>query len=316
MAVHFEARRVGMVGLPKSELPSLKDTLTNHGHLFIPLVVIVGVLIAGFSAPFAALCGIFSVFPTIMLRKSSRQHLNPKNILEALVDGAKNAVGVALACGCAGIVIGVIALTGLGIEFTSFVLGVSQNSLVVALFFTMLAGIILGMGMPTTPAYIMQVALLVPAVVKLGVTVEAAHMFVFYFAILSAITPPVALAVYASNGLSGAGLWESGLAAVKLGLTGYIIPFMFVFGPSLLLIGAWSTIALTTVSAVCGVVLLAAGLHGYFITHASMWQRVLMVAAAFCLIKPGIYTDLAGAALAAIVIIGQLIDRRRPQTAP
>jgi TRAP transporter 4TM/12TM fusion protein len=316
MAVHFEARRVGMVGLPKSELPSLKDTLTNHGHLFIPLVVIVGVLIAGFSAPFAALCGIFSVFPTIMLRKSSRQHLNPKNILEALVDGAKNAVGVALACGCAGIVIGVIALTGLGIEFTSFVLGVSQNSLVVALFFTMLAGIILGMGMPTTPAYIMQVALLVPAVVKLGVTVEAAHMFVFYFAILSAITPPVALAVYAANGLSGAGLWESGLAAVKLGLTGYIIPFMFVFGPSLLLIGAWSTIALTTVSAVCGVVLLAAGLHGYFITHASMWQRVLMVAAAFCLIKPGIYTDLAGAALAAIVIIGQVIDRRRPQTAP
>jgi TRAP transporter 4TM/12TM fusion protein len=315
MAVHFEARRVGMVGLPKSELPSLKETLVNQGHLFLPLVVIIGVLIAGFSAPFAALCGIFSVFPTIMLRKSSRQHLNAQNILEALVDGAKNAVGVALACGCAGIVIGVIALTGLGIEFTSFVLGISQNSLVVALFFTMLAGIILGMGMPTTPAYIMQVALLVPAVVKLGVTVEAAHMFVFYFAILSAITPPVALAVYAANGLSGAGLWESGLAAVKLGLTGYIIPFMFVFGPSLLLIGAWSTIALTTVSAVCGVVLLAAGLHGYLITHANMWQRGLMVAAAFCLIKPGIYTDLAGAALAVIVIATQLIERRKLQTA-
>ena len=315
MAVHFEARRVGMVGLPKSELPSLKETLVNQGHLFLPLVVIIGVLIAGFSAPFAALCGIFSVFPTVMLRKSSRQHLNAQNILEALVDGAKNAVGVALACGCAGIVIGVIALTGLGIEFTSFVLGISQNSLVVALFFTMLAGIILGMGMPTTPAYIMQVALLVPAVVKLGVTVEAAHMFVFYFAILSAITPPVALAVYAANGLSGAGLWESGLAAVKLGLTGYIIPFMFVFGPSLLLIGAWSTIALTTVSAVCGVVLLAAGLHGYLITHASMWQRGLMVAAAFCLIKPGIYTDLAGAVLAVIVIATQLIERRKLQTA-
>jgi TRAP transporter 4TM/12TM fusion protein len=315
MAVHFEARRVGMVGLPRDELPSLKETLVNHGHLFLPLVVIIGVLIAGFSAPFAALCGIFSVFPTIMLRKSSRQHLNAQNILEALVDGAKNAVGVALACGCAGIVIGVIALTGLGIEFTSFVLGVSQNSLVVALFFTMLAGIILGMGMPTTPAYIMQVALLVPAVVKLGVTVEAAHMFVFYFAILSAITPPVALAVYAANGLSGAGLWESGLAAVKLGLTGYIIPFMFVFGPSLLLIGPWSTIALTTVSASCGVVLLAAGLHGYFITHASMWQRGLMVAAAICLIKPGLYTDLAGAVLAVIVIAAQLIERRKLQTA-
>ena len=315
MAVHFEARRVGMVGLPKADLPSLKATLVNSGHLFIPLVVIVGVLIAGFSAPFAALCGIFSVFPTIILRKSSRQHLNAQNMLEALVDGAKNAVGVALACGCAGIVIGVIALSGLGIEFTSFVLDISQNSLVIALFFTMLAGIILGMGMPTTPAYIMQVALLVPAVVKLGVTVEAAHMFVFYFAILSAITPPVALAVYAANGISGAGLWESGVAAVKLGLTGYIIPFMFVFGPSLLLIGPWSTIALTTISAACGVVLLAAGLHAFLITHASIWQRVFLVAAALCLIKPGLYTDLAGATLAGIVIITQLIERRRLQTA-
>ena len=314
MAVHFEARRVGMVGLPKSELPSLKETLKNHGHLFIPLVVIVGVLIAGFSAPFAALCGIFSVFPTIMLRKSSRQHLNPQNMLEALVDGAKNAVGVALACGCAGIVIGVIALSGLGIEFTSFVLDISQNSLVIALFLTMLAGIILGMGMPTTPAYIMQVALLVPAVVKLGVSVEAAHMFVFYFAILSAITPPVALAVYAANGISGAGLWESGVAAVKLGLTGYIIPFMFVFGPSLLLIGAWQTIALTTVSAIGGVVLLAAGLHGYLIAHAPMWQRVLMVASAICLIKPGFYTDGAGIALALIVIVAQTIERKRAET--
>jgi TRAP transporter 4TM/12TM fusion protein len=314
MAVHFEARRVGMVGLPKSELPSLKETLLNHGHLFTPLVVIVGVLIAGFSAPFAALCGIFSVFPTIMLRKSSRRHLNPQNMLEALVEGAKNAVGVALACGCAGIVIGVIALTGLGIEFTGFVLDLSENSLVIALFFTMIAGIILGMGMPTTPAYIMQVALLVPAVVKLGVTVEAAHMFVFYFAILSAITPPVALAVYAANGISGAGLWESGVAAVKLGLTGYIIPFMFVFGPSLLLIGPWSTIALTTGSAICGVVLLAAGLHGFLIAHAPMWQRVLMVASAICLIKPGLYTDAAGITLAAVVIVAQTLEYRRLKT--
>lgn len=315
VAVHFEARRVGMVGLPKADLPSLSETLKNHGHLFIPLFVIVGTLLMGYSAPFSALCGIASVFPTIMLRKSSRQHLNAANMLEALVEGAKNAVGVALACGCAGIVIGVIALTGLGIEFTSFVLDISQNSLVLALILTMFAGIILGMGMPTTPAYIMQVALLVPAVVKLGVPVEAAHMFVFYFAILSAITPPVALAVYAANGLSGAGLWDSGVAAVKLGLTGYIIPFMFVFGPSLLLIGEVSTIVLTTVSAIIGVVLLAAGLHGYLITHAAMWQRFLMVAAAFCLIKPGLYTDLAGAALTAIMLAGQLYDRRRTAAA-
>jgi len=309
-AVHFEARRLGMEGLPRSELPSLRGTLRDHGHLFIPLAVIIATLIAGYSAPFAALCGIGAVFPTVLLRKSSREHLTVENMIGALVDGARNAVAVALACGCAGIVIGVIALTGLGIEFTSFVLSLSQNSLVLALILTMMAGIVLGMGMPTTPAYIMQVALLVPAIVKLGVPVEAAHMFAFYFAILSAITPPVALAVYAANGLSGAGLWASGVAAVKLGLTGYIIPFMFVFGPSLLMIGEWPTIALTTFTALCGVILLAAGLHGYLIAHASMWQRLAMVAAAFCLIKPGLLTDAAGFALAALALAGQLIARR------
>jgi TRAP transporter 4TM/12TM fusion protein len=310
-AVHFEARRVGMQGLPRSELPSLFHTLKDHGHLFLPLVVIISTLIAGYSAPFAALCGIGSVFPTILLRKSSRQHLTVENIVGALVDGARNAVGVALACGCAGIVIGVIALTGLGIDFTSFVLGLAQNSLLLALILTMFAGIILGMGMPTTPAYIMQVALLVPAIVKLGVPVEAAHLFAFYFAILSAITPPVALAVYAANGISGAGLWESGIAAIKLGLTGYIIPFMFVFGPSLLLIGEWHTIVLTSISAMCGVILLAAGLHAYLIVPAPPWQRIVMIAAALCLIKPGLYTDGAGAILAAIVITAQLLTRFR-----
>jgi TRAP-type uncharacterized transport system fused permease subunit len=165
------------------------------------------------------------------------------------------------------------------------------------------------MGMPTTPAYIMQVALLVPAIVKLGVSVPAAHMFAFYFAILSAITPPVALAVYAAIGLSGAGLWESGYAAVKLGLTGYIIPFMFVFGPSLLLIGDWQTICVTSTTALCGVILLAAGLHGFLLTHANYWQRTLMIVAALCLIKPGIYTDIVGLALAAVVITTQLLSR-------
>jgi TRAP-type uncharacterized transport system fused permease subunit len=165
------------------------------------------------------------------------------------------------------------------------------------------------MGMPTTPAYIMQVALLVPAIVKLGVSLPAAHMFAFYFAILSAITPPVALAVYAANGISGAGLWESGYAALKLGLTGYIIPFMFVFGPSLLMIGEWSTIALTSTSALCGVILLAGGLHAYLIGVAAPWQRILLIAAALCLIKPGLYTDLSGAILASIVVITQLRAR-------
>ena len=156
---------------------------------------------------------------------------------------------MALACASAGIVIGTITLTGLGLSFTGVVLALSQNSLILALFLTMVAGILLGMGLPTTPAYIVQVALLVPALVKLGVRVEAAHLFVLYFAVLSAITPPVAMAVYAANGISRAGLMDTSWAAVKLGLTGYIIPFMFVFAPSLLLMGDATTVVLATLTA-------------------------------------------------------------------
>ncbi|MFC3134732.1 TRAP transporter permease, partial [Microbaculum marinum] len=306
-AVHFEAKRTGMRGLPRSDLPHLGTVLAERGHLFLPLVVIVGVLLAGYSAPMAALCGIASVIPTALLRKTTRGYVRLDNIVDALVAGARNTVPVALACACAGIVIGVITLTGLGIDFTSLVTAASQNSLVLALILTMVAGIILGMGMPTTPAYIVQVALLVPALVKLGILVEAAHMFVFYFAILSAITPPVAMAVYAANGISRAGLWESGLSAIKLGATGYIIPFMFVFGPSLLLIGDWSRVGLTVVSATTGVICLAGGLTGYLLSTATWWQRILLVAAAITLIKPGVTTDLLGAGLLGAVIVAQLL---------
>jgi TRAP-type uncharacterized transport system fused permease subunit len=214
-------------------------------------------------------------------------------------------VAVALACACAGIVVGVITLTGLGIDFTSLVLAAAQNTLILALLLTMVAGIVLGMGMPTTPAYIVQVALLVPAIVKLGVPVEAAHMFAFYFAILSAITPPVALAVYAANSISGGGLWQTGLASVKLGATGYIIPFMFVFGPSLLMIGSWERILLTTVTAVLGVVALAASLHGYFLRPTRLFERALLFGGAIVLIKPGLITDLIGFAALATVLLSQ-----------
>src|ERR671918_427297 len=239
VAVHFEAKRTGLHGLPRADLPRLGLVLKERGHLFLPLIIIIWVLVDGYSAQFAALCGIVSVVPSALLRRSTRADISVRMVVEGLISGARNTVTVALACACAGMVVGVVTLTGLGIAFTSVVLAVAQETLILALVLTMLAGIVLGMGMPTTPAYIIQVALLVPAIVRLGIPLEAAHMFAFYFAILSAITPPVALAVYAANSLSGGGLWETGLASLKLGATGYIIPFMFVFGPSLLMIGAW-----------------------------------------------------------------------------
>ena len=309
-AVHFEAKRLGMRGLPRAELPRLRTVLAERGHLFLPLLVIIATLLMGYSAPFAALSGIIAVVPTALLRASTRGEVRPRVLIEAMVAGARNTVAVALACACAGIVIGVITLTGLGLDFTGLVIAAAQNSLVFALLLTMVAGIILGMGMPTTPAYIVQVALLVPALVKLGVLVEAAHMFVFYFAILSAITPPVAMAVYAANGLSGAGLWRSGLAALRLGATGYIVPFMFVFGPALLLIGDAPHVVLSAVTAITGVLCLAGGLGGYLLRPTAVWERVVLIAVALLLIKPGWTTDLLGAAGLAAVVAAQLAMAR------
>jgi TRAP transporter 4TM/12TM fusion protein len=311
MSVHFEAKRTGMRGLPRSELPHLGRVLKERGHLFLPLAIVVSVLMAGYSAPFAALCGIASTIPTALLRSTTRVYVRLDNVVEALEAGARNTVTVALSCACAGIVIGVVFLTGLGLEFTNLVLAAAANHLVMALVLTMAAGIVLGMGMPTAPAYIMQTALLVPALVKLGVLIEAAHMFVFYFAILSAITPPVALAVYAANGISRAPLWESSLAALRLGLTGYIIPFMFVFGPALLLIGSPGEVGLAAVTAIVGVICLAASLFGYLIGPTPAWQRVVLLVAAFVLIKPGIVSDLIGAGLAAAVLAVQVLGARR-----
>ncbi|UEM25193.1 TRAP transporter permease (plasmid) [Skermanella mucosa] len=309
-AVHFEARRVGMVGMPKADLPRVREVLVERGHLFLPMVIIVGVLMAGFSAPYAALIGIVSIPPVTLMRRTTRHEMTVAALIDALENGARNTLGVALACACAGIVIGVIAQTGLGLTFTGVVIAAAQNSLIPALVLTMLAGIILGMGMPTTPAYIVQVALLVPSLVTLGVRVEAAHMFVFYFAILSAITPPVAMAVYAANGISKAGLWDSGWAAVKLGLTGFIIPYMFVFSPSLLMIGEWYVILWSVVTATIGVVALAASLHGFLLAPLPAVQRVVMFLAALVLIKPGLVTDGIGFTLLAGLVAVQLAGRR------
>ena len=310
MAVHFEAKRIGLVGLPKADLPRLREVIVERGHLFLPLIVIVVVLLAGYSAAFSALCGIGSVIPTTWLRASTRKTFTMGAIIEALESGARNTLVVALACATAGIVIGTITLTGLGLTFTGVVLLLSQNSLILALLLTMLAGILLGMGLPTTPAYIVQVALLVPALVKLGVQVEAAHLFVLYFSVLSAITPPVAMAVYAANGISRGTLMQTSWAAVKLGLTGYIIPFMFVFAPSLLLKGDFWVVALSTVTATVGVICLAGGLHSYFFFGlARWWERLLLIAAALVLIKPGWMTDLLGLALIGVTVASQLMLR-------
>ena len=314
-AVHFEARRLGLTGLPRADLPRLGVVMRTNGHLFIPVALILVVMYSGFSAPMAALAGTLSCFPVAALRKHTRVNVTFENLMGAMVDGARNTLSVALACAAAGIIVGVVTLSGLGIVFTQFVVHLAKDMLLVALMLTMVAGIVLGMGIPTTPAYIIMTALLVPAIVKLGVVVPAAHMFAFYFAILSAITPPVALAVFAACGIAKSDLWATGWAAMKIGGAGFIVPYMFVYSPSLLMIGDWQTIASSCTSAIIGVVLFAAGLHGYLITATNAWQRPLLIIGGLMLIKPGLSSDLIGAVLVAAVVVTQVLARRNAAAA-
>jgi TRAP transporter 4TM/12TM fusion protein len=309
-AVHFEAKRRGLVGLPRSELPRLRIVMSERGHLFIPVVAILAIMYSGYSAPLAALVGTLACFPVAALRRSTRGYVRFANIIESFVDGAKNMLGVAMACACAGIVIGVVTLSGLGIVFTQFVVHLAKDTLLLALILTMIAGIVLGMGMPTTPAYIIMTALLVPAIIKLGVVVPAAHMFAFYFAILSAITPPVALAVFAAAGLAKSELWATGWAALRIGLPGFIIPFMFVYEPALLMIGDWPTIIWRTLISTVGIIVFAGGIFGYFLAPATVWQRGGLALAGLLLIAPSLLTDIAGLALGAGVIASQYLGYR------
>jgi TRAP transporter 4TM/12TM fusion protein len=303
MSIHFMAGKMGLKGIPKEELPRLKNVLAARGHMFIPLGVIVYMMTAGYTPMYACIYSTVAVVVLSVFRKETRMSF--RTIITALEESAKNTLGVAAACACAGIVIGVINLTGLGLKFTSFVLVLAGDSLIPALIMTMLAGIVLGMGMPTTPAYIVQAALLIPALVKLGVLKVAAHMFVFYFSTISAITPPVAMAVYAAAGIGGARLWPTGIWAMRIAATGFIIPFMFVYGPSLLFIGSAFDIITSAVSASFGVIALAAGMMGWFVKKVSRWERIVLLVAAVLLIKPGLYTDLIGIVLLAFIFFRQ-----------
>jgi TRAP transporter 4TM/12TM fusion protein len=303
-AVHFEAKRYKLAGVPRSQLPRFWTVMKDRGHLFIPILLVLVGLILGYSAPLAALVAALACLPIALMRATTRAGITWRSVLDALVDGARNTLAVAMACACAGIVIGVVTITGLGITFTELVIGLSKSSLVLALVLTAMAGIILGMGMPTTPAYIVMVSLLVPALIKLGAVTPAAHMFAFYFAVLSAITPPVALAVFAAAGLAKADMWQSGWEAIRIAAPTYIVPFMFVYEPSLLLIGDWRISLMAFVSASIGVMCFAAALQGFLAGRdAKVWERVLLLAAALLLIKPGYVTDAIGLSLLAAVYL-------------
>jgi TRAP transporter 4TM/12TM fusion protein len=310
-AIHFNAARTGLQGIPRHELPDLRAILRLQGHLLLPVVVIFVLLLQGYTATYAAIVSTASVLVVSWLRATTRITL-PKAI-EALRDGAFQTVPVAMATAAAGIMIGIILQTGLAIRFTSFLVDMAGGALIVALLITMVAAVILGTALPTTPAYIMLAALLIPALIKLGVPPLAAHMFAFYFGCLSSVTPPECLAVYAAASISRCSVWGAGWQAVKFASAGFIVPFFFVYSPALLFEGPWVDIGRAVVTGTIGVIALAAALEGYLRRRASWGERGLFIVAAFLLIDPGLYSDLAGLAALTAGLASQKL--RRPDFA-
>ena len=309
LGVHFEAKRMDLKGIPRDQLPKAWIIFKERGHLAIPLVVIIYLLVSGYTPMRAALFAIFLSIAASFLRKSTR--MKPIEIVRGLENGARNVLGVLVACAAVGIIIGVVTKTGVGLKLASGLLDLSGGMLLPTMFFTMLTSLILGMGVPTTANYVITSTIAAPALVQMGVPVLAAHMFVFYFGIIADVTPPVALAAYAGAGISGGNPLMTGVNASKLAIAAFIIPYVFVMSPVLLMIHATTgTLLMAAATAVIGMVGLSSSLIGYLADKCTMPERILLFLSGIMMIDPGTTTDIIGAALFAAILLLQLRRRR------
>lgn len=303
--VQLRASKDGLVGLPKDQLPSFKAVMNSRGHLLIPVFFLLYMLFfSGTTVVYSAVLTIAVTIIVAQLKKETRMSIN--DMVTALADGAKQTVSVAVACACVGIIIGVCSKTGFGLTMANTIIALGGTSILFTLVFTMITCMILGMGLPSIPAYIITAAIAAPALAKLGIAPAAAHMFSFYYAMFANLTPPVALASFAAAGLSGGDPMKTGFASVKLAIAGFIVPFMFVFSPQLMLInttvfeGVW-----TAASACIGVFLLAVATEGYFLAPLALWLRIIVLAGSLGLMYPGIVTDAVGVAVCAVLYLIQ-----------
>jgi TRAP transporter 4TM/12TM fusion protein len=291
--IDFYSASIGLKGLDKSELPVFKRIMMDKGYLLIPLLVLLISLMALMYSPYrSAMYAIVSLIIISWVRKSTR--LGAKKIIETLSKGARSSIEIVATCAAAGIIVGVLTQTGLGIKFAMIIITYSGGSLLLSLIFTMFIAIILGMGMPTTAAYAISASVLAPALIQLNVPPMAAHLFIFYFACLSALTPPVALASFAAAAIANAKTWDVGWQGMKFAIAGYIIPYMFVYGPAMVLKGEWHEIAIAVFTGIIGTMVLAASVQGWLLNRAGIAERILLFIGAVALIKPGWITDIIG----------------------
>jgi TRAP transporter 4TM/12TM fusion protein len=300
--VQLRAGKNGLLGLPREQLPVVGKVLRDKGHLLIPIGVLLYFLL--FSSKTVIFSAVITIIATIVVacfRKSTR--MNFKDVCDAFAEGAKATVPVAIACAAVGIIVGVISKTGFGLTMANAIIALGSKNLLLTLIFSMVTCMILGMGVPSIPAYIITAAIAAPALAQLGVPAVAAHMFAFYFAMFANLTPPVALAAFAAAGLSGGDPMKTGFASVKLAIAGFVVPYMFIYSPQLLLIDTSFMEGVRVALGACiGVFMIGAAVEGYLFVPIKPLLRVLAAAGALCLIHSGVKTDVIGLVILALLL--------------
>jgi TRAP transporter 4TM/12TM fusion protein len=338
--IHLEAVRLGLKGLEKEELPDLKETLKKGSYKMFPVVILISFLALDYTVTKAALMATLSTLVVYLLDPKSLAFYSNvraaskggprdvlytaiKGVISALVglgktldQGAKMALTVAVACICAGIIVGVITLSGFGLRFSSIINAFSGGYLLLALVLVAMCAIILGMGMATTADYITVSTLAVPALYVLKVAPLSAHMFAMYFACLSMISPPVALAAYAASGIAQTGPWRVCFTAMRLGIVAYIIPFMFVYNPALLLVGSAGEVVRACITALIGVIALSGATMGFLFRAMNPIERILMGGAGIASIFPGLTSDYMGIPVAVAMCTWNFFTRKRESASP
>jgi len=322
--VHYEAKKLGLKGLSREDLPKFKRIMLDRGHLIIPLVAIIYLLVTGFTPMKAALWAIILSILSSMVRKATR--IKPMEIIKGLEAGARGALGVIAATACAGIIIGVVTLTGLGLKLGSVLVEIANGNLLITLFFTMLTSILLGMGVPTTANYVITSTIAAPAIVMIMAQragldpfavapahiILPAHMFAFYFGIIADVTPPVALAAFAGAGIAKANPMKTGVNATKLAIAAFLVPYIFVMSPQMLLFNV-TPIGLIwmLITSLIGITAVSGAVNAWFRTHMNWIERIAAFAGGLLMIYPGLVTDSIGLGLCGAVFISQQIKYKK-----
>ena len=315
IAVHLEAKRTGLRGIPKDQLPVFSK-LIKKAYLLLPLIILVVMVSMNLKTmAFSAATAIVACIVVSLFNKENR--ITPMKFFDALANGGKSCISIIAACGIAGCVAGCIAMTGLASQIISFIIRIAGSHLIVALFFTMLCCIVLGMGVPTTANYCIMASTCAPILIKMGVPTIAAHFFVFYFGIVADITPPVALAAYAGSAIAKSDPMKTGVNATRLAIAAFIVPYIFAMDPTMMFVGGvtWYQVVLICITSVIGIYGVASGLAGFTFTNMAWYMRILAIVGGLMLLAPSTWTDIVGLVIVAgVVILQYLLSKKHTAT--